>query len=935
MRINSVSVRYFLLALSWVLLVCGTTPAAMAQVPCTQEWQAFDASTTTFPGVNGTVNATIMWDPDGAGPITPKLVIGGRFSAAVNVVAANIAIYDPATGNWSALGSGLTRVTGSLIPEIFALAVLPSGDLIAGGQFDIAGGVPASGIARWDGTSWSALGSGVVTSFGGLPAGGTVYALAVLPSGDLVAGGSFFSAGGVSARNIARWNGASWSALGSGTSGGNGGIGLVFSLAVLPNGNLVGAGDFTAAGGVAANNIATWNGSSWSTLGSGVTVQFGFGSPILALAVTSTGDLIAGGNFTTAGGVAARNIARWNGTSWAALGSGVGLSGSSQSVIALAVLPSGDLVAGGNFSTAGGVAVNRIARWNGVSWAALGSGVNNTINALAVFPGGDLFTVSAGGIARWNGSSWSLLGSGLPGFLSPIRTLTALPGGDLISGGVFSSAAGVPANHIARWNGASWSALGSGVAFPGNSSVSVNALAVLSGGDLIAGGSFTMAGGVAASNIARWNGASWATLGSGVGNFGVAALAVLPNGDLIAGGGFTTAGGVAASNIARWNGTAWAPLGSGMSISSGSSVVRALAVLPNGDLIVGGRFTTAGGIPANNIARWNGVSWSALGSGLAFQGNSSVQVNALAVLLNGDIIAGGSFITAGGQTANRIARWNGISWSPLGFGMNLDVDSLAVLPSGVLVAGGSFTLAGSVFANGIARWNGASWSALGSGFNSGPVALAILSSGDLIAGGNFSSSGAVVTPYLARYRAVIAGVVTQALPQSILAGQALALSATAAPTFTGVTIQWQRNGVNLANGPGGASLGGGTVSGASGALPSPTDGTPITLTITGAQVSDAGTYAAIFTNECGSSTSLAAAIIRDPASCSLADFVGGNGNPPADGSADGDDFQSFLNAFSSGNALADLVGGDGNPPADGSVDGNDFQAFLNAFAAGC
>ena len=69
--------------------------------------------------------------------------------------------------------------------------------------------------------------------------------------------------------------------------------------------------------------------------------------------------------------------------------------------------------------------------------------------------------------------------------------------------------------------------------------------------------------------------------------------------------------------------------------------------------------------------------------------------------------------------------------------------------------------------------------------------------------------------------------------------------------------------------------------------------------------------------------------------CGLADLVGGDGNPPCDGSVDGNDFQAFLNAFAAGEVLADLVGGDGNPPVDGSVDGNDFQAFLNAFAAGC
>jgi len=67
----------------------------------------------------------------------------------------------------------------------------------------------------------------------------------------------------------------------------------------------------------------------------------------------------------------------------------------------------------------------------------------------------------------------------------------------------------------------------------------------------------------------------------------------------------------------------------------------------------------------------------------------------------------------------------------------------------------------------------------------------------------------------------------------------------------------------------------------------------------------------------------------------IADVVGGDGNPPADGTADGNDFIAFLNAFASSADLADLVGGDGNPPGDGNVDGNDFSAFLNGFGAGC
>ena len=80
--------------------------------------------------------------------------------------------------------------------------------------------------------------------------------------------------------------------------------------------------------------------------------------------------------------------------------------------------------------------------------------------------------------------------------------------------------------------------------------------------------------------------------------------------DVYAGGDFTTAGGVAATNIAKWNGSSWSALGSGM-----NHTVRALAVLGT-DLYAGGSFTTAGGAGASCVAKWNGSSWSALWPGM-------------------------------------------------------------------------------------------------------------------------------------------------------------------------------------------------------------------------------------------------------------------------------------------------------------------------------
>jgi len=121
---------------------------------------------------------------------------------------------------------------------------------------------------------------------------------------------------------------------------------------VVSGSDLYVGGSFTAAGGVAATNIAKWDGNQWSALGSGVN------STVVALAVSGS-DLYVGGNFSTAGGVTANGIAKWDGSSWSALGSGIG--GDSSFVSALAVAGS-DLYAGGDFKTAGGKVSPYLAR---------------------------------------------------------------------------------------------------------------------------------------------------------------------------------------------------------------------------------------------------------------------------------------------------------------------------------------------------------------------------------------------------------------------------------------------------------------------------------------------------------------------------------------------------------------------------------------------
>jgi hypothetical protein len=256
--------------------------------------------------------------------------------------------------NWTIMNPGVPGVDGA----VSAAAVDSAGNLYIGGLFTIVGDTVATNIVKWDGTRWSALGSGTDQA---------VYALAVSGS-TLYAGGYFKTAGGSPATNIAKWDGTSWSALGSGLSGVD-----VYSLAVSGSDAYAG-GAFLLAGGVHANHIAKWDGSSWSALSS----ASGMNGQVLALATSGT-TLYAGGAFTTAGGGVTNYIAKWDGSSWSALG-----SWTENQVHALAASGANVYAGGGAFKAAGGSPAKCVAQWDGSSWSALGSGANSLVYALAV-----------------------------------------------------------------------------------------------------------------------------------------------------------------------------------------------------------------------------------------------------------------------------------------------------------------------------------------------------------------------------------------------------------------------------------------------------------------------------------------------------------------------------------------------------------------------
>ena len=191
---------------------------------------------------------------------------------------------------------------------------------------------------------------------------------------------------------------------------------------------------------------------------------------------------------------------------WISMG---GFPGASDPVNAAVVDGAGDLYIGDDFTVMGETVANRVAKWDGSAWSALGAGLNDRVRALAVsgtnlYVGGDFTTAggkAANYVAKWDGSVWSALGSGLD---ARARAL-AVSGTDLCVGGDFATAGGAPANFVAKWDGSTWSALRSGL------NNSVRAL-VVSGTDLYVGGDFTIAGGKVSAYLARANLATAPTL---------------------------------------------------------------------------------------------------------------------------------------------------------------------------------------------------------------------------------------------------------------------------------------------------------------------------------------------------------------------------------------------------------------------------------------
>ncbi len=399
-------------AADWATISPGGTPAAAnggGVVPV-------DGKLYLMPG-NGSDelyrydSASNTWTAAGElAPIPDGLVPPGALAAGND---GNL--YAASKARWLHLGGGTNSGVANM-------AIDSDGNIFAVGWFAYAGGTYVNHIAKWNGSSWEALG-------GGLP-GWDIDSVTVDGHGNVYSERVIDEGGGVYNYQVVKWDGSTWQVIGDHMESG------IQAIVVDDANSYVYVGGYSIVDppGTYHYFIMRWDGSSWDLL---APRKPGY---IYDMALVSNGNLYVGGDFDEIGGVTAQNVAKWNGSSWQALGDSVG------ALRTMTTDKQGRVYVGG-YSVS-----KKVRRWNGSTWESLGDGPStNTVYAIVVdgnhvYAGGGN-AGSDGDVFHWDGTSWQRVHVQLNNAVYAM----VLDGDDLVIGGLFSAADGFTVNRVAHW----------------------------------------------------------------------------------------------------------------------------------------------------------------------------------------------------------------------------------------------------------------------------------------------------------------------------------------------------------------------------------------------------------------------------------------------------------------------------------------------------
>lgn len=553
-------------------------------------------------GANEHINAVVR-QPDG------KLIIAGDFTKYNGVTVNHICriMPDGALDPTFSVGTGFT-VSGT----VYSLYLQADGMILVGGIFATYNGTPANNIIRLniDGT--------VDLSFAyGTGFNNTIYSIDVQPDSKIIVGGNFTAYNGdaTAIRVIRLFNDGARDITFTTQYGANG---IVTAAYYTPGGKIVMAGFFTMYDSVVSNRLVRLNANGMRD--NSFNVGSGFNNNVNEIAIQQDGKVLATGGFTSYNGVSSTRIARVNtdGTKDASFYTGTGLNLSANYVF---VGENDNIYVGGTFTTVDSFAKQRLVRLlptgkvdhsfmpeTKVNSVVLTVGTQSTGKAIIAGQFTRYNGEMANRIARLNldGSIDHTFASGI-GANNNIRTILVLPDDKILIGGDFTAYNGTARNRIARLNadGTIDSTFAPGSA----AAASVYKIENAPGGGYYIGGAFTTYAGVSRPRIARINAngtldASFAP-GTGFNSGYVADIVVQPDGKIVTSGTFVNFAGTAVGRVVRINASGVIDPTFNSGGAGANNWVLALALQPDGKIVIGGSFSTYNGVAYSRILRLN------------------------------------------------------------------------------------------------------------------------------------------------------------------------------------------------------------------------------------------------------------------------------------------------------------------------------------------
>ncbi len=605
----------------------------------------------------------------------------------------------------------------------------------------------------------------------------TVYAVSQDSNGDIYLGGDFTAFDDAARGRILRLNsdGGLDSAFSTAGSGFNS---TVQSIAPYPGGKVVAGGNFSSYNGTTRGRLAMLNAdgsldTDFALPGSG------FNNDVYSVVVQPNGKVVALGAFWQLNGVNTRSAARLNADGGPDATFALSGSGFTHGAFAGALQADGKIVVGGLFTAYNGTARNFVARLNSngtldTSFAPVGSGLSGYVRALAIQADGKI--VVGGFFSGYNGTSrpkiarlnanGTLDTTFVPGtgFDGMPQSLSIQADGKILVGGEFTSYEGTSAPYVARLN--SDGSLDSSFSVGTGASLWVYAIAALNDGTVVAGGYFLSFNGGSAPYLARLSadGILIATPGATATGLddAVVDIALQPDGKAILGGHFRLHNGASSPHIARMNlngslDTTFVAAGSGF-----SAVVGALAVQVDGKVIAGGAFTAYNGTSRRRVARLNSDG-SLDGSFVQSGTGLNDEVSSISLQADGKIMVGGYFTSYNGTSRRRIARIQADgtldeTFAQVGTGLNDEVEALAPQPDGKIIVGGDFVSYNGTPRPYLARLNpdgslDATFTQSGTGLDSSVTSVLIQTDGKLVVGGYFTAYNGTPVSRIARVNA--------------------------------------------------------------------------------------------------------------------------------------------------------------------------------------